>query len=127
MNNPLGGCVNSREQIRIFLGKKALKSRVPAAQNRYFVRLLRVLICLGQLPDALPNINLKHQTSNIKHPSCCGETDDFLFASAEGVRRRDKGDLNVFLGTGHQVATATQVELVLDVLAMTFDRFHAQV
>ena len=56
-----------------------------------------------------------------------GEADDFLFAAAENVRRRDESDFRVFPDAGHQVAAATQVELVFNVLAMALDRFDTQV
>src|SRR5436305_12884770 len=35
---------------------------------------------------------------------------------------RHESDFHVFLGASHQIAAATQVELVFDVLAMAFDR-----
>lgn len=56
-----------------------------------------------------------------------GETDNFLFAAAEDVGGRHESDFHVFLGASHQIAAATQVELVFDVLAMAFDRFDTQV
>ena len=55
------------------------------------------------------------------------ETDDFLFAAAGDVRRRHESYFHVFLGAGHQIAAATQVELVFNVLAMAFDGFDTQV
>ncbi len=55
------------------------------------------------------------------------ETDDFLFAAAGDVRGRHESDFHVFLGASQQIAAATQVELVFDVLAMAFDRFDTQV
>ena len=56
-----------------------------------------------------------------------GETDDFLFAAAGDVRRRHESYFHVFLGAGYQIAAATQVELVFDVLAMALDGFDTQV
>ena len=56
-----------------------------------------------------------------------GEADDFLFAAAGDVRRRHEGYFHVFLGAGYQVAAATQVELVFNVLAMALDGFDTQV
>ena len=53
--------------------------------------------------------------------------DDFLFAAADDVRRRDEGDFHVFFGALNQVTAATQVKLVFDVLAMALDRFYTQV
>ena len=53
--------------------------------------------------------------------------DDFLFAAADDVRRRDEGDFHVFLGARHEVAAATQIKLVFDVLAVALDRFYTQV
>ena len=53
--------------------------------------------------------------------------DDFLLAAAGDVRRRHESDFHVFLGARHQIAAATQVELVFNVLAMALDRFDTQV
>ena len=53
--------------------------------------------------------------------------DDFLFAAAGDVRRRHESYFHVFLGAGHQIPAATQVELVFDVLAMALDGFDTQV
>ena len=65
------------------------------------------------------------------HDACVtsggGETDDFLFAAADDVRRRDKSYLHVFFRADNQIAAATQVELVFDVLAMALDGFYTQV
>lgn len=55
------------------------------------------------------------------------ETDDFLFAAAGDVRGRHESDFHVFLGAGHQIAAATQVELVFNVLAMALDGFDTQI
>ena len=60
-------------------------------------------------------------------PSRGGEADDFLFAADEDVRRRHESDFHVFLSAGHQIAAATQVELVFDVLAMALDGFDTQI
>jgi hypothetical protein len=52
-------------------------------------------------------------------PSRGGEAEHLLFAS-DGERafcRRQKSFLDVFLGAGNKVATATQVELVLNIFA----------
>ena len=53
--------------------------------------------------------------------------DDFLFAAAGDVRRRHESYFHVFLGTRYQIAAATQVELVFNVLAMALDRFDTQI
>ena len=54
------------------------------------------------------------------------ETDDFLFAAAGDVRGRHESDFHVFLGAGHQIAAATQVELVFNIFAMALNRFYTE-
>src|SRR5437867_2590183 len=63
----------------------------------------------------------------VESPSGGRETNDLLFASADDVRRRQESHLHIFLGAGYQVAAATEVELVFDVLAMALDGFDTQV
>ena len=53
--------------------------------------------------------------------------DDFLFAAGGDVRRRHESYFHVFLGAGYQIAAATQVELVFNVLAMALDGFDTEV
>src|SRR5215831_14937776 len=91
----------------------------------------------GRRGDRATILNQKTEATGAAQNSCVpaflinlvsggGEADDFLFAAAENVRRRDESDFRVFPGAGHQVAAATQVELVFDVLAMALDGFDTQ-
>ena len=52
-----------------------------------------------------------------------GEMDNFLFAAAEDVGGRHESDFHVFFGASQQIAAATQVELVFDVLGDGFRSF----
>ena len=80
---------------------------------------------ISEIPFSIPAFLL----SLLNKDSSLGgrETDDFLFAAAGDVRRRHECDFHVFLGARHQIAAATQVKLVFDVLAMALDGFDTQV
>ena len=88
----------------------------------------RVFLQLGwRLTLLLQGYGGQAQTPYKNWPSCRREVDDFLFASTKDVGRRDKSYFYVFLGAGNQVAAATQVELMFNILAMALDRFDTQV
>jgi len=57
-----------------------------------------------------------------------GEADDLLF-DPDGERafcRRQESFFDILLGAGNKIAAATQVELALNIFAMTLNRFNAE-
>jgi hypothetical protein len=107
-----------------FVGKTSLKRR------RAYPQITQIFADYGTernrtfLISENPCKSVKSVDETFSGP---GETDDFLFAAADDALRRHESDFHVFLGARHQIAAATQVALVLNVLAMTLDRFDTQV